>query len=459
MFADNIRTVFEANNRITNILEKNNSHWSLKQIKNIIGSILYEKYIILYGNRKRCESTEEFKIMDSMLKSISSFLSEVKLAENINQINEYHAKYRDEHLRSIGEISVIRPNTSILMCRNHRYFGYSYGQDEANNLNNYSFVDKISTGNRDKVNLYIGASPVITHPNHYFGTIRRILDKWGNNNKPNIATYFHIDSNYLPYEIPDFLKENHMIAKDKDVKIYPRFDISLSISINEDGLSESVAVNYKHTRQNGIGIFLVPWENISNKAIVSVLAYWTNLNVYKISEDFIALVGIKKNSKNIVESTNNRGYYDFIEKIVDVISNNTVCEDIYAVESTPLEIVFRGFNVTREDVDKFINSNESNIKKNAKTINDKLCNNDILGYKNPIMPFSPGQLGLALVSGYIDGVVEDGDAPHVIKGTVEKNTAYSTEQVEEYITHSHATTRNATSIIMLTGDGTIKRLI
>lgn len=455
MILGNIDSIFEANDKIAEVIEKNNSHWSTKQYKNILYSILYRKYIILYRNLKKVSKKQEEDVLKSIIGLIINFLEQIKSAENIDQIREAYSKYRPEYFKNVGELSNLRQNNSSVLTHYHNKYNTPY--EFVDDPIDYSFIDRIFAGDRKNVNLYIGES-TIYNVNAYFGMIRKFLHEWKSKRTAEITPYFHMDSNNFSKDfVPEFLRGKMIISKEKDVKIYPRFDISFNIN-NGSWYNESILRSYKHTRPNGIGVFITEYGHLNNETIPTFLAYWTDLSVQKICDELVVVIGKKKASKS-VESTSNRGYLDFIEKIINAIQNRTINNEEYKVENTPLEIIFKGFNITEEEIAEFIENNKKNIKRNTHLVNTKLCNNDILGFKNPLMPFSPGQLGLALVSGYIDGVVEDGDAPHIIKGTVETHNTYLTEQIDENTTHSHATTRNSTSIVMLLGNGQFRTLM
>ena len=73
--------------------------------------------------------------------------------------------------------------------------------------------------------------------------------------------------------------------------------------------------------------------------------------------------------------------------------------------------------------------------------------------RRPLIPFSPGQLGRVLVSGDIDGIIDEGDGCyHVIKGSVYRNPTTTTE--EDGTISTEKTTYNvATSVTVMLANG------
>ena len=74
--------------------------------------------------------------------------------------------------------------------------------------------------------------------------------------------------------------------------------------------------------------------------------------------------------------------------------------------------------------------------------------------RHPLIPFGPGQLGLVLVSGKIDGIVDEGNGVyHVIKGSsrVERNEHSSmTTSMDRTL---EVVTSTGVSVAMLTASG------
>lgn len=88
----------------------------------------------------------------------------------------------------------------------------------------------------------------------------------------------------------------------------------------------------------------------------------------------------------------------------------------------------------------------------------KFNNVDSSSTKRPLLPFTPGQIGLALVSGCIDGIIDEGDNyRHLIKGRSIKLDMYDEfsnydEAGKETVTKT-VTATNRIEVTMLTPDG------
>lgn len=104
-------------------------------------------------------------------------------------------------------------------------------------------------------------------------------------------------------------------------------------------------------------------------------------------------------------------------------------------------------NVIKDEAADFINVFDKGVVKTLALKSEEEI-------QHPLIPFSPGQLGLVLVSGKIDGVVTEPDgSAHVIKGSTYK-TVTNTSSVEENgdmvdtVTYS-----TGTSVALLTASG------
>lgn len=80
--------------------------------------------------------------------------------------------------------------------------------------------------------------------------------------------------------------------------------------------------------------------------------------------------------------------------------------------------------------------------------------------REPLLPFTTGQLGLVLTSGALDGIIDEGNGHyHVVKGRVVKDKQLNRDEDREtnQITFTE-TVANRVEITAITADGTIKRL-
>ena len=112
------------------------------------------------------------------------------------------------------------------------------------------------------------------------------------------------------------------------------------------------------------------------------------------------------------------------------------------------------------DVEKVISDNAHYICRFDSQISRKLELKTEEEMRHPLLPFSPGQLGLVLVSGKIDGIVDEGGgAYHVIKGSTRPRTTTTEKYDENYQPVTEITRSAATSVAMLTADGNYIELV
>lgn len=93
-------------------------------------------------------------------------------------------------------------------------------------------------------------------------------------------------------------------------------------------------------------------------------------------------------------------------------------------------------------------------------ISEQLPSSSEQNMKEPLLPFTTGQLGLVLTSGALDGVIDEGNGYyHVVKGRVIKKKQHTKDSDEdENVATVIETIANQVEITAITADGTIKRL-
>lgn len=134
---------------------------------------------------------------------------------------------------------------------------------------------------------------------------------------------------------------------------------------------------------------------------------------------------------------------------------NRDSEEEIRITCPPMQkILFRSSTPSAEEINSIKNEAADFINLFDKGVINSLALKSEEEIQHPLIPFSPGQLGLVLVSGKIDGVVTEPDgSAHVIKGSTYK-TVTNTSSVEENgdmvdtITHS-----TGTSVALLTASG------
>lgn len=185
-----------------------------------------------------------------------------------------------------------------------------------------------------------------------------------------------------------------------------------------------------------------------------IATYLDDINVYKNEKDLnILIVGTsnKQRNEDVVRS------YNLLNKIY----NDSEPEFIYDIFNNydDNEIIFRSLDINEEDVESFIKSNSNILNKSHKNLEKTILGTNDNTNRQPLIPFNPGQLGLILVSGDIDGIVDEGNGYyHVIKGSVFRNPTV-TNEIEPNNTQVRKITRNvSTAITVMLADGTITKL-
>ena len=85
---------------------------------------------------------------------------------------------------------------------------------------------------------------------------------------------------------------------------------------------------------------------------------------------------------------------------------------------------------------------------------------DLNQEKHPLLPFNVGQIGLVLTSGFLDGVVDEGNGfYHAVKGRVVRKIDSDNEiRAESNSIEVNETTTNRVEINAFLPDGTYKKL-
>ena len=137
-----------------------------------------------------------------------------------------------------------------------------------------------------------------------------------------------------------------------------------------------------------------------------------------------------------------------------IVFNRDSEEEIRITCQPMQKVLFRSSNPSAEEINAikeeaadFINLLDKGVIRNLALQSEEEV-------QHPLIPFSPGQLGLVLVSGKIDGVVMEPDgSAHVIKGSTYK-TVTNTSSIEENGDMVDTTTyATGTSVALLTASG------
>lgn len=280
--------------------------------------------------------------------------------------------------------------------------------------------------------------------------------------------------------IIDDIRKAHISAKSFDVAYSPlpytkEINDFVFVPVNNHSNFTSVE-EILHIRRlstllkdNGVLILHMPFYSLSNDFCYEFVKRFTNISVlhdksaYTVT--FITLVA-QKRSNSEIDAEDAKNCFDQLRDVVfkakfNDSENNfeipTVQKE-YVLKHSPdsfKRFIFRGENISLEESKTFaLNTNTfKNIYEKEEVPYDKYEG------KRPLLPFTNGQLGLVLVSGFLDGVIEEEDGYcHIIKG---KSSKHSTVDIEfqDNTVIQHVNHSNKIEINIFEPNGTYRKLI
>lgn len=175
--------------------------------------------------------------------------------------------------------------------------------------------------------------------------------------------------------------------------------------------------------------------------------YLTDIDVYfDMTNKIMAFVGLTTRSRTASPDI----LFDLISKVV----NRPEPEYTYHIDGEGNDdIIFRSTYLSMEAALNIVNNSDAKLKAINDNIFKSLTEYTSDDNRHPLIPFNPGQLGLVLVSGDIDGLVDEGNGCyHAIKGNTIR-TMERAESPDEDTTCNINTT--ITKVTALLPDGTI----
>ncbi len=218
----------------------------------------------------------------------------------------------------------------------------------------------------------------------------------------------------------------------------------------------------KLVRPGGVVLLTLPKFRFYKDVCVQIERYYKNLQIRRSTEydvsHMLYIVGVKK-TKEEQKEVDEEQY----RNLRSIVSNN----DIFSIDQEPfapvhlpdaaLEIAqFKGSVLNKDEVESIFRKS-SCMNQFFRSQEYAHANKQT---KEPLLPFTTGQLGLVLTSGSLDGVIDEGNGHyHVVKGRVVKDKQVeSTNNTEEQEVTYTETIANRVEISIITADGTIKRL-
>lgn len=219
-----------------------------------------------------------------------------------------------------------------------------------------------------------------------------------------------------------------------------------------------------YLRTGGIYVLKIPFYRIEESLAILFNKYLENVHAVYSADEFVYIVATKR-----IKRLDNKDI-DRVEvaKFMDIVlayeneSSKTVNETSKLnLPNLPVNFLtvdkFRGGEIS----DKEINELYQNTPANDEFWNAQHIDFDAGEKQRPLLPFTIGQIGLILTSGFLDGVIDEGNGyKHLVKGRVKKYSE-SNAEIESSKNKMNVTEiiGNRVEINVFLPDGTFKELI
>lgn len=187
----------------------------------------------------------------------------------------------------------------------------------------------------------------------------------------------------------------------------------------------------KYLKRNGVLVYIIPQKRLTPD-VVKILVYrFKKLQVFRFPkgefEAFgqIVVFGIRKETPSIDKAEADRlsRYWDYSETPPELTEAKEALYPVVPSNEVPL---FRSSIIDPEELIKDVR--KSSLWSRAQEIGVRR-EAAVAGARPPI-PLHKGHIGLALVSGALDGCIGQGDNRHLVKGRVVKEVVKSVEEEE-----------------------------
>lgn len=218
--------------------------------------------------------------------------------------------------------------------------------------------------------------------------------------------------------------------------------------------------NLTHLRPNGLNMTAAKLVSFNSTVLKNMLPYLNNVNIMVDSEfspySFAFLFGNRLEKRNVNIFT----LMDMMDKIISIVvkKENYEFKPYKTISIEPEYLTFRSVYISEDEINDILDNSNKALSKFKSSVFDNLLLKNDEEVRRPLLPFNPGQLGLVLVSGYVDGLVDEGNGfYHVIKGSVQKRITPS-ERIEDGQNIYEEVKGNFTTVKIVTGDGQIRSL-
>ena len=180
----------------------------------------------------------------------------------------------------------------------------------------------------------------------------------------------------------------------------------------------------KHISKNGLMLIDSITYYLSFSDIMFFTAYLDNSDAV-CSVESTTIVG--RVAKKFHEKPEDA--FNIVKKI---ISQEQSVKEYYITTRNREDVTFRSTEINVDSIEDALNDNAIQVQEINQRFFKQLDNDCIEKKRDPLLPFNPGQLGLVLVSGDIDGVIDEGDGHyHAIKGSVYREKVTTEEEPDK----------------------------
>lgn len=240
-----------------------------------------------------------------------------------------------------------------------------------------------------------------------------------------------------------------------DMRIATDYDMAIQYTRLTDQFNNSFYLHLSHLKSGAPFFMIFPLASLTQRNLEAICNYLDNIIVKTIEINNYIVLQVYGTKIGKYEPDLNR-YLDVIYQIISRQSADKVI-NVHGINRIEAPL-FKNMNISEDDIIEALTNKQEDVHK----IYNSIMENLILPEENaahPLIPFSPGQLGLVLVSGYVDGIVDEGDGNyHVIKGFCYKDPVDNDTVDEDGTTIRNLTYFNRTAVRAFLGDGTFVSL-
>ena len=426
-----------------------NSNFAI--VKNKMLKDMYEMYRIFTLASDQNKTELELHMIDGKNPTVDATKNVIKKITESISIEEMVETLQDFQNNILNFF-----NNKVLMAGTYNSLHVDYGYFDLPEEPDYDFDKLFSDLKTSKkfINL-LWFSAIVSHKPE--DDMREHWKTFHTNTDLKVYGYFFAPSDpYHTYEEAyKKLTDRYLMEQDTTrVRMSTHFDIGFldfsnyRMDYNDDEVySKFFYYLNSHINKGAPLIIGIHRYNLTEEVLTFFSKYLSDISVYtKENSDYVLIVGLTRKRSNDDVKT----FETIIAQMIGVASPDLVY-DVFGCEEE--NIIFRTTYINEQAVLDVLEKNQDQVNN---IIQDQVKIVDSYSSQNtrrPLIPFSPGQLGLVLVSGDIDGIIDEGDGCyHVIKGSVYRNSTTTTEE-DGTISTSKTTYNVATSVTVMLANG------